>query len=102
REPIPRCSRESSLTKPAFTTEHDVFALRDQFRQLSHLLIEVSAIGRATGSGEPRSARKLAPRGKPAPPRRQSLLRSQARSALLPPATPPTLHLRRPTPPTHP
>src|SRR5438105_6789449 len=59
REPIPRCSRESSLTKPAFTTEHDVFALRDQFRQLSHLLIEVSAIGRATGSGEPRSARKL-------------------------------------------
>src|SRR5437660_2798026 len=41
-----------------------------------------------SGSGEPRSARKLAPRGKPAAPRRQSLLRSQARYALLPAATP--------------
>src|SRR5438552_2945569 len=41
-----------------------------------------------SGSGEPRSARKLAPRGKPAAPRRQSLLRSQARSALLPAASP--------------
>src|SRR5207302_5386364 len=93
-KPIPCRRRKSSLTKPAFTTEHDVFALRDQFRQLSHLLIEVSAIGRATGSGEPRSARKLAPRGKPAAPRRQSLLRSPARSPLLPPPTP----LRRAAP----
>src|SRR5437879_8534502 len=42
----------------------------------------------ASGSGEPRSARKLAPRGTPAAPRRQSLLRLQARSALLPAATP--------------